>query len=53
MNTVLIKNAKIVNEGRIFEGDVLIEGEFIKRNSRKVSVIKVPIVKLLMPKEII
>ena len=29
MNTVLIKNAKIVNEGTIFEGDVLIENEFI------------------------
>ena len=29
MNTVLIKNAKIVNEGRIFEGDILIENEFI------------------------
>ena len=30
MNNTLIKNAKIVNEGTIFEGDVLIEGEFIK-----------------------
>lgn len=29
MNRVLIKNAKIVNEGIIFEGDVLIEGEYI------------------------
>ena len=29
MNTVLIKNAKIVNEGKIVEGDVLIENEFI------------------------
>jgi len=29
MNTVLIKNAKIVNEGTIFEGDVLIENELI------------------------
>ncbi|MBF6641751.1 dihydroorotase [Flavobacterium sp. J49] len=29
MNTVLIKNAKIVNEGKVFEGDVLIENEFI------------------------
>jgi len=27
---VLIKNAKIVNEGRIFNGDILIENEFIK-----------------------
>jgi dihydroorotase len=29
MKTILIKNAKIVNEGTIFEGDVLIENEFI------------------------
>jgi dihydroorotase len=29
MKTTLIKNAKIVNEGTIFEGDVLIENEFI------------------------
>lgn len=29
MNRILIKNAKIVNEGTIFEGDVLIEDEFI------------------------
>ena len=29
MNRVLIKNAKIVNEGTIFEGDVLIEDDFI------------------------
>ncbi len=29
MKTTLIKNAKIVNEGSIFEGDVLIENEFI------------------------
>jgi len=37
MNTVLIKNAKIVNEGRIFEGDVLIEGEFIKEIGQSIS----------------
>ena len=29
MNKILIKNAKIVNEGKIFEGDVLVDGEFI------------------------
>ena len=29
MNRILIKNAKIVNEGTIFEGDVLIEDELI------------------------
>ncbi len=37
MNTVLIKNARIVNEGRIFEGDVLIEGEFIKEIAQSIS----------------
>jgi dihydroorotase len=29
MGLTLIKNAKIVNEGEIFEGDVLIDGEYI------------------------
>jgi dihydroorotase len=29
MSLVLIKNARIVNEGKIFDGDVLIDGEFI------------------------
>jgi dihydroorotase len=29
MNKVLIKNAKIVNEGWFFEGDVLIENDLI------------------------
>lgn len=37
MNTVLIKNARIVNEGKIFEGDVLIEGEFIKEIAQSIS----------------
>ena len=35
--TVLIKNAKIVNEGSIFEGDILIEGDFIKEVSDSIS----------------
>jgi dihydroorotase len=30
MNRVLIKNAKIVNEGVIFEGDVLIENDLLR-----------------------
>ncbi|MBC7494160.1 MAG: dihydroorotase, partial [Flavobacterium sp.] len=30
MKSFLIKNAKIVNEGAVFNGDVLIQGEFIK-----------------------
>jgi dihydroorotase len=37
MNTVLIKNAKIVNEGKIFEGDVLIENEFIVEIAESIS----------------
>jgi dihydroorotase len=37
MNRVLIKNAKIVNEGTIFEGDVFIEGEYIKEIAEKIS----------------
>lgn len=38
MNRVLIKNSKIVNEGVIFEGDVLIEGEFITEIAESISV---------------
>ena len=37
MNTFLIRNAKIVNEGVIFEGDILIENEFIKEIAQKIS----------------
>jgi len=37
MNSVLIKNAKIVNEGQVFEGDVLIEGEFITEIAESIS----------------
>lgn len=37
MSTVLIRNAKIVNEGAIFEGDILIENEFIKEIAEKIS----------------
>jgi dihydroorotase len=29
--TTLIKNARVINEGRVFEGDILIEGERIAR----------------------
>ena len=35
--TTLIKNAKIVNEGKVFDGDILIEGEFIKEVSESIS----------------
>lgn len=35
--TTLIKNAKIVNEGTIFNGDILIEGEYIKEIAHLIS----------------
>lgn len=35
--TILIKNAHIVNEGTILNGDILIEGEFIKEISDSIS----------------
>ena len=35
--TTLIKNAKIVNEGKITEGDILIEGDIIKEVSDSIS----------------
>ena len=37
MNTVLIKNAKIVNEGKITEGDVLIENDLIVEIASSIS----------------
>ena len=37
MNAILIKNAKIVNEGTIFDGDVLIENEFIVEIAKSIS----------------
>ncbi|MGB6267422.1 MAG: dihydroorotase, partial [Olleya sp.] len=33
----LIKNAKIVNEGTIFNGDILIEGNFITKIADSIS----------------
>jgi dihydroorotase len=38
MNRILIKNAKIVNEGTIFEGDVLIENDFIVEIAESISI---------------
>ncbi|MBP6757335.1 MAG: dihydroorotase, partial [Bacteroidia bacterium] len=37
MNRILIKNAKIVNEGAIFEGDILIENDLIVEISESIS----------------
>lgn len=38
MNTILIKNAKIVNENKTFIGDVLIENEIIKEISTSINI---------------
>lgn len=35
--TTLIKNANIVNEGTVFNGDILVEGEFIKSIDTSIS----------------
>jgi len=37
MNSTLITNAKIVNESTVFEGDVLIKGQFIEKIDRHIS----------------
>ena len=37
MHRILIKNARIVNEGTIFQGDVLIENEFIVEIAESIS----------------
>ncbi len=37
MNRILIKNARIVNEGTIFDGDVLVENEYIVEISESIS----------------
>ena len=37
MSTFLIKNAKIINEGSIFEGDVLIENNIIRQIAESIS----------------
>ena len=38
MDSLLIKNAKIINEGNIFVGDILIEGEIISSISNKINI---------------
>ncbi|WP_110474803.1 dihydroorotase [Winogradskyella epiphytica] len=38
MRNTLIKNARIVNEGKIFEGDILIEDDIIKEIETSISV---------------
>ncbi|OYQ45360.1 dihydroorotase [Flavobacterium cyanobacteriorum] len=46
MNRILIKNARIVNEGTITEGDVYIEGKYIKEIAGAISA-KSPDVKII------
>ncbi|MFP9114069.1 dihydroorotase [Flavobacterium sp. RHBU_3] len=46
MNRILIRNAKIVNEGTIFEGDLYIEDKIIKEIADKISP-KSPDVKII------
>ncbi|NIK91631.1 dihydroorotase [Mangrovimonas sp. CR14] len=36
-NTILLKNARIINEGKIFDGDILIEDAFIKEIDSSIS----------------
>ena len=38
MGKTLIKNAKIVNEGKVLEGEILIEGELIKAIGSKIDI---------------
>ena len=37
MSTKLITNANIVNEGKVFEGDVLIKGQYIEAVGKDLS----------------
>lgn len=46
MGSTLIKNAKIVNEGVIFEGDVLVEGNIIVEIAESISA-KLPSIKII------
>ena len=38
MNSTLITNAKVVNEGKVFEADVLIKGQFIEKIDAHINV---------------
>lgn len=53
MNSTLITNAKIVNEGQVFEGDVLIKGSFIEKIGKNLSEPQATVIdangRLLMP----
>lgn len=46
LKTILIKNANFVNEGTIFNGDILIEGEYIKEIGASISA-KTPDVRVI------
>jgi dihydroorotase len=53
MNSTLITNAKIVNEGKVFEGDVLIKGAFIEKIGKNLTEPQATVIdangRLLMP----
>ncbi len=53
MNSTLITNAKIVNEGKVFEGDVLIKGAFIEKIGKDLTEPQATVIdangRLLMP----
>jgi len=38
MSNILIKNANIVNEGKVIEGDILIKGGFIEKIGKSISI---------------
>ena len=40
MSSILILNAKIVNEGKVFESDVFVKGEFIEKTGKDLQSIK-------------
>lgn len=44
MQSYLIKNAKIVNENKVFTGDVLIEGRYIKQIATNIEVTNITII---------
>ena len=52
IKATLIKNARIVNEGKIIEGDILIENDIIKEVSESISAKSADVNMLLMLKGI-
>ncbi len=42
MKRILIKNCRIVNEGKIYESDILVEGKFISKIESSIKINKLP-----------